>query len=71
MINNVFENSADVIKVFAIIFSLFHFLVGFVIYREINRISNEIVTYLSPWIRFITTVYVLILAVIIGVFIFS
>lgn len=71
MIDNIFTNGADMARIIALIFAFFHFLAGFVIYREIMRVSGVIVTKLTPFIKFVATVYLAILILIIVILIFS
>lgn len=63
------DSISDLIKVGGILFALFHFLVGFVMYRDMIRINKVIRTRYSRFFLLLSNIYLIILLVILVVFI--
>ncbi len=63
------ENIQTGVKILAIIFALFHFLAGFVFYRDMVRINNVIKTRKSGLFMFLSNLYLFILLSIVILFI--
>ena len=63
------DNVGDLVQMLGIIIALFHFLAGFVLYRDMVRISRVIRTRKSILFMFLSNVYILTLLAIIILFI--
>lgn len=59
--NELFESIIEVLKIFAILFALFHFLVGLILFRDMIRMNRIIKTSNRGCFTFISFFYIFVL----------
>lgn len=60
----------NILKVFAIMFGLIVFFVGFIMYQSVSRVNKVIKTNITAPINFVINLYLLILIISLLIFIF-
>lgn len=63
------DNLGDILKIAGILFGLLHVLVAFVLYRDVLRINRVVKTQYSPLITYISSIYIILVLTILGLFI--
>lgn len=59
------DNVPEIVKIGGVLFASFHFLVGFVMYRDMVRINRVLKTKNSGVLKVLSVVYILLLLIII------
>lgn len=62
------ENIDHVIKMVAILFALFHFLVGLLLYKEVSRMNKVFTTKYQGLFQVIILLYILTLLGVVGLY---